>query len=79
MAHVKPVDPLSRQQFEQSVQEILQELRQDKQQLLLPGIPLGKRDVSSCRRAAISRAFVKQGVFSFRRGTFTLPLKQRSL
>lgn len=72
-----PLDPQIRSQFQQSVQEILQELRQDKQQLLLPGIPLGKRDESSCLRVAISRALDKHGFLSFRRGRFTLPFKQR--
>jgi hypothetical protein len=73
-----PIDPALRQNFEQSVQEILVQLRQDKQQQLLPGIPLGKRDEASCSRVAIGRALVKHGLLSFRRGRFTLPFKQRS-
>lgn len=72
------IDPQTRTHFQQSVQETLQELRQDKQQQLLPGIPLGRRDEASCIRVAISRALVKHGILSFRRGRFTLPLKQRS-
>lgn len=73
-----PIEAQTRTQFQQSVQEILQELRQDKQQQLLPGIPLGRQDESSCLRVAISRALVKHDILSFRRGRFTLPFKRLS-
>jgi len=71
-----PIDPEIRSAFQQSVQEILTELRHDKQQLLLPGFPLGR--TPCCLRAAISRAFVKHGLLSFRKGRFTLPFKQQA-
>ena len=65
----QPMVPQTRLLFQQSVQGCDNELRQDKQQQLLPGIPLGKRDAASCRRVAISRALVKYGFLSFRRGS----------
>ncbi len=72
-----PINIQSRNDFERSVQENLTELRQDKQQQLLPGFALDKKDNASCLRAAISRALVKHGYLTFRKGGFTLPFKQQ--
>jgi hypothetical protein len=45
----------------------VQQLRQTKEQQLLPGIPLAPKDVASLRREVISRALIAQGFLCVRR------------
>jgi hypothetical protein len=73
-----PISATERAAFQQTVSVYQQELRQEKQQDLLEGIPLGPKDIASIRRAAICRALVKHGFLSIRRKRFTLPLKYKS-
>jgi len=73
-----PISAPERVAFQQTVSVYQQELRQEKQQDLLEGIPLGPKDMASIRRAAICRALVKHGFLSIRRKRFTLPLKYKS-
>lgn len=72
-----PLSTLDRTAFRSSVELYDQELRQEKQQELLEGIPLGPRDIASIRRVAICRALVKHGFLSMRRKRFTLPFKRQ--
>lgn len=72
----QPIDAEERIAFIESVQQIEQEARQERQKDLLPEMPLGPRDMASTRREAISRALAKHGLLSFRRRRFTLPLKR---
>ena len=74
-----PVDPAQRAAFQQTVQQVEQEARQDKQKDLLPDVPLGPRDIASARREAITRALVEHGLLLFRRRRFTLPIKRSVL
>ncbi|MCY3024522.1 MAG: hypothetical protein NTW87_36565 [Planctomycetota bacterium] len=60
----------------ESVQQLEQEARQERQNDLLPGMPLGPKDMASIRREAISRALVEHGLLLFRRRRSTLPLKR---
>jgi hypothetical protein len=71
-----PISTEDRSAFAASVQQFEAEERQQRQQQLLEGMPLGPRDQKSCRRVAISRALVAHGLLSFRRRRFTLPIKR---
>ena len=71
------LQPLEQTAFRQTVELYEQELRQEKQQDLLEGLPLGPRDLASVRRAALCRALVKHGFLSFRRRRFTLPFNRK--
>ena len=73
-----PLSPIVRTAFRQTVTCFEQELRQEKQQQLLEGIPLGPKDIASIRRAAICRALIKHGFLSIRRKRFTQPFKYKS-
>ena len=73
-----PLSPFDRAAFQHTVALYEQELRQEKQQTLLEGIPLGPKDIASIRRVAICRALVKHGLLSIRRKRFTLPFKYKS-
>jgi hypothetical protein len=73
----KPLSALDRTAFDQTVHLYQQEIRQEKQQQLLEGIPLGPRDIASARRAAICRALIKHGFLSIRRKRFTLPFRYK--
>jgi len=68
--------PAQRTAFQESVQQLEQEARQERQKDLPPGVPLGPKDLASIRREAISRALIKHGLLLFRRRRFTLPLKR---
>ena len=70
--------PTDRHAFRHSVDLYQQEVRQEKQQQLLEGLPLGPRDIASARRVAICRALVNHGLLSIRRKRFTLPFKYKS-
>ena len=72
----RATSPAERTAFQESVQHLEQEARQERQKDLLPGMPLGPKDVASIRREAISRALVKHGLLSFKRRRFALPLKR---
>jgi hypothetical protein len=72
----RPIDAEDRAAFIESVQQLEQEARQERQKDLLPETPLGPRDMASARREAISRALVQHGLLLFRRRRFTLPLKR---
>lgn len=72
-----PLSPLDRAALRQSVEAYQHELRQDKQQQLLEGVPLGPKDLASVRRVAICRALIKHGLLSVRRKRFTQPLKYK--
>ena len=76
----KPIDAEDRRAFQTSVQQFDTEARLDKQQERnqesLFEVPLSRKELSSCRREAISRALVKHGFLSFKRRRFTLPLKR---
>jgi hypothetical protein len=67
--------PQDRSSFAASVQQFETEERQQRQQQLLEEMPLGPKDIASCRRVAISRALVAHGLLSFRRKRITLPIK----
>lgn len=73
-----PLSTLDRDSFRTSVALYEQELRQEQQQQLLEGLPLGPKDIASIRRVAICRALVKHGFLSVRRKRFTLPFKSQS-
>jgi len=72
----KPIDPATRSAFQESVQQLEHEARQEREKEHLQGVPLGPRDMASARREAISRALVQHGLLLFRRRRFTLPLKR---
>ena len=74
----QPLSPLDRAAFAQTVQLYEQQLRQERQQQLLEGVPLGPRDLASIRRVAICRALIKHGLLSIRRKRFTQPLTYKS-
>jgi len=67
-------------EFEASVQHYQAEARLERQQQRnqesLFEAPLSRKDLSSCRREAITRALVAHGSLSFKRRRFTLPLKR---
>ena len=71
-----PIDPQDRAAFATTVQQLELEVRLQKQQELLPQMPLGPKEIVSARRVAISRALVQHGLLSFRRRRFTLPIKR---
>lgn len=50
----EPITPQDRSSFAASVQQFESEERQQRQQQLLEGMPLGPKDIASCRRVAIS-------------------------
>ena len=63
-------------EFAASVQQFETEAQLERQKDRLEGIPLGAKDIASCRRVAISRALVARGFLLFRRRRFTLPFKR---
>jgi len=71
-----PLSAEDRAAFATSVQHFDAEERLQRQQQLLEGIPLGPKDIVSCRRVAISRALVARGFLSFRRRRITLPINR---
>lgn len=72
----EPINNQDRIAFHTSVQQFETQERQQRQQQLLQGVPLGPKDQKSCRRVAISRALVAHGLLSFRRRRITLPIKR---
>ncbi len=72
----QPIAAEERDAFALSVQQFENEARLEKQNERLPGIPLGAKDIASCRRVAISRALVAHGLLLFRRRRITLPIKR---
>jgi len=70
-----PITAQDRSAFAISVQQLEAQERQQRQQQLLEGMPLGPKEIVSCRRVAISRALVAHGLLSFRRRRITLPIK----
>jgi len=75
-AERKPVSSLQRSSFAVAVRQAETELSQTKGQQMLPGMPLGPKDMASIRREAISRALTTQGFLCIRRRRFTLPIKR---
>jgi hypothetical protein len=65
-----PLSTLDRDAFRASVDLYDQQLRREKQQQLLEGLPLGPKDIASIRRVAICRALVKHGFLSVQRKRF---------
>jgi hypothetical protein len=78
-AERQPIQPLQRAAFAAAMQQAETELRQSKEQQLLPEMPLGPKDKASIRREAISRALVAQGFLCIRRRRFTLGVKRKWL
>jgi hypothetical protein len=71
-----PMNAEDRTDFAASVQQFEAEERQQRQQQLLDKVPLGHRDIVSCRRVAISRALNTHGFLSLRKRRITLPLNR---
>jgi hypothetical protein len=78
-AERQPINQLQRAAFAAALRQAETELTQTKGQQLLPGMPLGPKDVASIRREAISRALTAQGFLCVRRRRFTLPIKRSCL
>ena len=72
----RATSPAERTAFQESVEQLEQEARQERQKHLLPQVSLGPKDMVSVRREAISRALVEHGLLLLRRRRFTLALKR---
>jgi hypothetical protein len=78
-AERRPITREQRADFSAAVQQAESELRQTKTEGLLPGMPLGPKDMASARRESIARALTAQGFLKVRRRRFTLGIKRSVL